>query len=154
MSIQKLMLMVLCGIFLWSVPVQAQKAALSQAKKISMQGQVAKTKKQRVRKQAKFSKAELPSSSKIKNQRLQTSKGPKQLGKAPKKLTLEERNALATPLKGTMIYQTNHTEGYYYYDGTTWVSFKPSSKEGQEDGKKTKSMKATPKKTSKIKTKG
>ena len=38
------------------------------------------------------------------------------------RLTLAERNAVASPATGLMIYQTDNTPGFYFYDGTTWVS--------------------------------
>lgn len=32
------------------------------------------------------------------------------------------RNAIVAPATGLMIYQTDNTPGYYYYDGSTWTS--------------------------------
>jgi len=32
-----------------------------------------------------------------------------------------ERTAIASPAEGLMVYQTDGTEGFYYYDGTNWV---------------------------------
>jgi hypothetical protein len=31
-----------------------------------------------------------------------------------------QRNAIASPAKGLLIYQTDNTHGFYYYDGTAW----------------------------------
>ena len=45
-----------------------------------------------------------------------------QQGNAHSRLTLAERNAVASPATGLMIYQTDNTPGFYFYDGTTWVS--------------------------------
>ncbi|WP_299888036.1 hypothetical protein [uncultured Lacinutrix sp.] len=39
------------------------------------------------------------------------------------RLTQTERNAITTPAIGLLIYQTNNTPGFYYYDGTTWQPF-------------------------------
>ena len=37
------------------------------------------------------------------------------------RMTLAERNAIATPATGLLIYQTDNTPGFYYYNGTAWV---------------------------------
>lgn len=37
------------------------------------------------------------------------------------RMTLVNRNAIATPATGLMIYQTDNTPGFYYYDGASWV---------------------------------
>ncbi len=31
-----------------------------------------------------------------------------------------ERNAINTPAQGLLVYQTDNTQGFYYYDGTNW----------------------------------
>ena len=36
------------------------------------------------------------------------------------RMTEAERDDIATPAEGLMIYQTNGIEGFYYYDGTSW----------------------------------
>lgn len=36
------------------------------------------------------------------------------------RMTEAERDAIDTPAEGLMIYQTDGTEGFYYYNGTTW----------------------------------
>jgi|GEM_PF-1355775 len=38
------------------------------------------------------------------------------------RMTMSDRNLIATPATGLMIYQTDNTPGFYYYDGTAWVS--------------------------------
>jgi len=38
------------------------------------------------------------------------------------RLTLAERNAVASPATGLMIYQTDNTAGFYFYDGAAWIS--------------------------------
>ena len=37
------------------------------------------------------------------------------------RMTLINRNVIAAPATGLMIYQTDNTPGFYYYDGTAWV---------------------------------
>jgi hypothetical protein len=36
------------------------------------------------------------------------------------RMTKNQRDAIATPATGLLIYQTNSTPGFYYYDGTSW----------------------------------
>ncbi|HEX5151342.1 MAG TPA: tail fiber domain-containing protein [Parafilimonas sp.] len=38
------------------------------------------------------------------------------------RMTKTQRNLIATPATGLMIYQTNSTPGFYYYDGSKWVA--------------------------------
>src|SRR6478609_661494 len=33
-----------------------------------------------------------------------------------------QRDAIATPATGLIIYQTNSTPGFYYYNGTAWIA--------------------------------
>ncbi|MEO6165983.1 MAG: tail fiber domain-containing protein [Chitinophagales bacterium] len=44
------------------------------------------------------------------------------------RMTKTQRDAIATPATGLLIYQTNSTPGFYYYDGTTWKAVTPKSK--------------------------
>jgi hypothetical protein len=37
------------------------------------------------------------------------------------RMTETERNAIATPASGLLIYQTDNTPGFYYYNGTVWT---------------------------------
>ncbi|MEZ4857614.1 MAG: tail fiber domain-containing protein [Flavobacteriaceae bacterium] len=37
------------------------------------------------------------------------------------RMTQTDRDAIATPATGLMIYQTDNTPGFYYYDGSSWV---------------------------------
>lgn len=39
------------------------------------------------------------------------------------KMTMAQKNAIASPATGLLIYQTNGTSGFYYYNGTAWVTF-------------------------------
>ena len=38
------------------------------------------------------------------------------------RMTETERNVIASPATGLMIYQTNNTPGFYYYNGSAWTS--------------------------------
>ncbi len=38
------------------------------------------------------------------------------------RMTQVERDAIVSPTTSLMIYQTDNTTGFYYYDGSTWVS--------------------------------
>jgi hypothetical protein len=38
------------------------------------------------------------------------------------RMTLTQRNAIASPATGLLIYQTNSTPGFYYYNGTAWTA--------------------------------
>ncbi len=37
------------------------------------------------------------------------------------RMTQAQRNAIASPATSLLIYQTDNTPGFYYYDGTSWV---------------------------------
>ncbi len=36
------------------------------------------------------------------------------------RMTLTERNNIPSPAQGLMVYQTDNTPGFYYYNGSTW----------------------------------
>jgi trimeric autotransporter adhesin len=38
------------------------------------------------------------------------------------RMTQTQRNAIATPATGLLIYQTDNTAGFYYYNGTIWTA--------------------------------
>jgi len=44
------------------------------------------------------------------------------------RMTKAQRDAITTPATGLMIYQTNSTPGFYYYDGSAWTAVTPKSK--------------------------
>src|SRR6476660_5281251 len=44
------------------------------------------------------------------------------------RMTLAQRNAIASPATGLMIYQTNNTPGFYYFSGTAWTAVTAKSK--------------------------
>lgn len=37
------------------------------------------------------------------------------------RMTIVQRDAIATPATGLLIYQTDNTAGYYYYNGSSWL---------------------------------
>ena len=42
-------------------------------------------------------------------------------GFLPPRMTSAQRDLIATPATGLLIFQTDNTAGYYFYDGTAWV---------------------------------
>ena len=38
------------------------------------------------------------------------------------KMTQAQRDAIANPVKGLLIFQNNGTEGFYFFNGTSWVN--------------------------------
>lgn len=43
------------------------------------------------------------------------------------RLTAIQKTAIATPATGLLIYQTDATAGFYYYNGTAWVQITPTT---------------------------
>src|SRR5215831_13703059 len=41
------------------------------------------------------------------------------------RMTKTQRDAIASPATGLMIYQTNSNPGFYDYDGSKWVALSP-----------------------------
>jgi len=41
------------------------------------------------------------------------------------RMTKNQRDAIASPAQGLLIYQTNSTPGFYYYDGSAWSAVTP-----------------------------
>ena len=37
-------------------------------------------------------------------------------------MTLAQRDLIATPATGLLIFQTDNSPGYYFYNGTAWVA--------------------------------
>jgi hypothetical protein len=37
------------------------------------------------------------------------------------RMTLSERSAISSPASGLLVYQTNGTTGFYFYDGSSWI---------------------------------
>ena len=43
------------------------------------------------------------------------------------RMTLTERDAIGSPATSLLIFQTDQTPGFYYYDGTKWVNLSSSN---------------------------
>ncbi|MFI5170875.1 MAG: tail fiber domain-containing protein [Chitinophagales bacterium] len=41
------------------------------------------------------------------------------------RMTIAQRNAIVAPATGLLIYQTNSTPGFYYYNGSAWTAVAP-----------------------------
>jgi hypothetical protein len=39
------------------------------------------------------------------------------------RMTFAQRNLISTPATGLLIFQTDNTPGFYYYNGTAWTTF-------------------------------
>jgi len=39
------------------------------------------------------------------------------------RMTETQKNAIGSPVTGLLVYQTNNTPGFYYYNGTIWTTF-------------------------------
>jgi hypothetical protein len=50
------------------------------------------------------------------------------------RMTLAQRNIIAVPAVGLLIYQTDNTPGFYYYDGGAWSAVKTSAGGGGGGG--------------------
>lgn len=48
-------------------------------------------------------------------------------GFLPPRMTTAQRNLIASPATGLLIFQTDNTAGYFFYDGTAWVGLAASS---------------------------
>jgi len=42
------------------------------------------------------------------------------------RMTKTQRDAIASPATGLLLYQTNSTPGFYYYDGSKWTAVSPT----------------------------
>jgi len=49
------------------------------------------------------------------------------------RMTETQRNAIAIPATGLMIYQTDATAGFYFYNGAAWTSLSGGSSSGSGD---------------------
>ena len=43
------------------------------------------------------------------------------------RMTFTQRNSIASPANGLMVYQTDSVTGFYYYNGTLWTAFAGSA---------------------------
>jgi hypothetical protein len=50
------------------------------------------------------------------------------------RMTAAQRNAIASPATGLLIFQTNNTPGFYYYNGSTWAAVSSTGKGWQLTG--------------------
>ncbi|MDC0007366.1 fibrobacter succinogenes major paralogous domain-containing protein, partial [Winogradskyella sp.] len=50
------------------------------------------------------------------------------------RMTADQRDAISSPATGLMIYQTDGTAGFYFYDGTVWTNLLSSSSAGVDSG--------------------
>lgn len=48
------------------------------------------------------------------------------------RMTQAQRNAIATPATGLLVYQTDNTPGFYYYNGSSWTTIGDSSSSTQK----------------------
>jgi hypothetical protein len=49
-------------------------------------------------------------------------------------MTQTQRNAISTPATGLLIYQTDNTPGFYYFNGTAWVAIAGAGGGGSSGG--------------------
>jgi hypothetical protein len=45
-----------------------------------------------------------------------------------------QRNSISLPATGLLIFQTDNTPGFYFFNGTSWVSIAGSSSSGSTSG--------------------
>lgn len=45
------------------------------------------------------------------------------------RMTAAERGAIASPATGLLVYQTDGTFGFYYYDGSSWAGVAPTKQD-------------------------
>jgi hypothetical protein len=50
------------------------------------------------------------------------------------RMTLEQRNIISSPQTGLLIFQTDNTPGFYFYDGSSWLALTGSSDSGSSNG--------------------
>ena len=50
------------------------------------------------------------------------------------RMTMAKRDAIVAPATGLLVFQTDNTPGFYYYDGSAWVSFAGSGSSGYSIG--------------------
>ncbi len=55
-------------------------------------------------------------------------------GFLPPRMTMVQRNAIASPAAGLLIYQTDNAPGFYYFDGTNWLSIGSGGNGGGSGG--------------------
>lgn len=50
------------------------------------------------------------------------------------RLTEAQRISIATPATGLIVYQTNNTDGFWYFDGTQWINLSGGDNDWHEQG--------------------
>ena len=50
------------------------------------------------------------------------------------RMTLEQRNIISSPQTGLLIFQTDNTPGFYFYDGSSWLALTGSTDSGSSNG--------------------
>ena len=50
------------------------------------------------------------------------------------RMTLEQRNIISYPQTGLLIFQTDNTPGFYFYDGSSWLALTGSTDSGSGTG--------------------
>ena len=50
------------------------------------------------------------------------------------RMTMFQRNSIQNPAEGLMVYQTNSTKGYWYYDGTEWKNVTTTNNSNNNTG--------------------
>ena len=50
------------------------------------------------------------------------------------RLTQEQRDSIAGPVAGLLVFQTNETPGFYYFDGSIWVSLTSTNNNNTSSG--------------------
>ncbi len=44
------------------------------------------------------------------------------------RMTVSQRGSISSPATGLLVYQTDGTEGFYFYDGSSWLCLNAGSK--------------------------
>jgi hypothetical protein len=61
-------------------------------------------------------------------------------GFLPPRMTSAQRDLIATPATGLLIFQTDNTPGYYFYNGTTWTALGVASSSASSSGSDSKTL--------------
>lgn len=61
-------------------------------------------------------------------------------GFLPPRMTSAQRNLIASPATGLLIFQTDNTPGYYFYNGTAWTALGVASSSASSSGSDSKTL--------------
>ena len=61
-------------------------------------------------------------------------------GFLPPRMTSAQRDLIATPATGLLIFQTDNTPGYYFYNGTAWAALGVASSSASSSGSDSKTL--------------